>query len=66
MPGQARRLAASLAPGPYRLRTLEPGPECDIEFAGGGFPEVIVADDSVEAGAPAEAGQLVLDNRCQP
>jgi len=61
--GATRRVAANLAPGPYRLRTLEAGPECDIEFAGGGFPDVIVADGSVEAGAPAQPGELVLTNR---
>ena len=30
--GATRRIAANLAPGPYRLRTLEAGPECDIEY----------------------------------
>jgi class 3 adenylate cyclase len=62
-PGEARRLPAALAPGSYRLRTLEPGPECAIEYAGGGFPEVILAGDRVEAGAPAVAGEVALVNR---
>ena len=61
--GKSRTIAASLPPGPYRLRTLEAGPECDIEFSGGGFPEMIVGDDHVSAGSPAPAGQLVLANR---
>ena len=30
-------IAAHLEPGPYRLRTLEAGPEADIDYAGGGF-----------------------------
>ena len=36
--GEVRALAADLPPGPYRLRTLEPGGECDVEFEGSGFP----------------------------
>ena len=36
----------------YRLRTLEAGPECDIDYAGGGFPEMIVGEGSVAAGSP--------------
>ncbi len=63
-PGKTRLIAANLAPGPYRLRTLEAGPECEIGYAGGGYPEVIVGDDRVEAGPPAAApGELKLTNR---
>jgi class 3 adenylate cyclase len=61
-PGESRLVDARLAPGPYRLRTLEAGPECDIDYAGGEFPEMIVADDSITAGPPAPAGQLKLTN----
>ncbi|MFQ5775878.1 MAG: adenylate/guanylate cyclase domain-containing protein [Kiloniellaceae bacterium] len=62
-PGEERRVAADLAPGPYRLRTLEPGPEIDIDWSGGGFPEVIIEADRIRAGAPAEPGEAVLSNR---
>jgi len=61
-PGSARQLTADLAPGPYRLRTLEPGPECDIDWTGGGFPEVVAGDQDVMAGAAAPAGEVHLRN----
>jgi class 3 adenylate cyclase len=60
--GTTRHLAAALAPGPYRLRTLEPGPEWDIEWPGGGFPEVIAADEAVTAGEPVPSGEVHLRN----
>ena len=69
-PGEARAEPVALAPGRYRLRTLEPGPEREVDWAGGGFPEV-VAEDSAEgaaepgalrAGDPAEPGQVRLRN----
>ena len=62
-PGETRLVKADLSPGPYRLRTLEAGPECEIDHAGGGFPEIVVADDRVEAGPPSPSGQLKLTNR---
>ena len=33
----AREVAMELEPGPYRLRTLEPGDECDIDHSRGAF-----------------------------
>jgi class 3 adenylate cyclase len=61
-PGETRSLPAALEPGPYRLRTLEPGPEADIDWPGGGFPEVAVSDDDVAAGPAAPAGTVRLAN----
>jgi class 3 adenylate cyclase len=61
-PGTTRHLPAALAPGPYRLRTLEPGAEWDIEWPGGGFPEVIAADEAVTAGEPVPSGEVHLRN----
>jgi class 3 adenylate cyclase len=61
-PGESRLVDAQLVPAPYRLRTLEPGPECHIDFTGGGFPEVIVEDERVAAGEPAPPGKLRLSN----
>ncbi|MEX2629809.1 MAG: adenylate/guanylate cyclase domain-containing protein [Tistlia sp.] len=61
--GATRRVAASLAPGPYRLRSQEKGPERDLELAAGaGFPAVILGEESVETGAPAPAGTVELVN----
>jgi class 3 adenylate cyclase len=61
-PGGRRSVEAELAPGPYRLRTLEPGPAADIDHGGGAFPEIVVAADRVAAGPPCEAGRIVLRN----
>jgi len=61
--GQSRDLRVDLAPGDYRLRTLEPGPEQLVTWDAGGFPEVIADDVSVQAGPPAPAGTVRLANR---
>ncbi len=61
-PGSERRFAAEFAPGAYRLRTLEIGGAGDIEYAGGGFPEIIAANGGVGPGAVAAAGTLVFRN----
>lgn len=61
-PGEEQDLAAAFAPGAYRLRTLEPGPECDIEVEEGGFPAVLLGEDAINAGPPAPPGRLVLKN----
>jgi class 3 adenylate cyclase len=62
-PGESRRLAAKLAPGPYRLRTLEPGPACEIDWPGaGGFPEVVASDEAVSPGAAVPPGEVRLRN----
>jgi hypothetical protein len=39
-PGEVRVLDADFAAGPYRLRTLEPGPEHEIDWDGGGLSPV--------------------------
>ena len=62
-PGETRSFAADLPFGPYRLRTLEPGPEAGLEWAAGGFPEVILEDGKVTAGPPAAPGTVTLTNR---
>jgi len=62
-PGQSRDLAADLAAGDCRLRTLEPGPEQLITWESGGFPEVIADDDRVFAGPPAPPGVVRVSNR---
>lgn len=61
-PGERRVLPAVLAPGDYRLRTLEAGGEYDIEWTGGGFPEVGVNGADVYSGAVARPGEIVFRN----
>jgi len=61
-PGAVRDVPADLAPGRSRIRTLEPGPEETVEFAGGGFPAVIAGAETVLAGPPAPPGAVRLEN----
>jgi len=62
-PGATRELKALLRPGDYRLRTLEPGPELDLAWSGGGLPEFVVEEGAVRAGSPATPGFVRLANR---
>ena len=62
-PGESRTEALALAPGPYRLRTLEPGPQLDIEAGDDGFPEVIAEAEAMAAGPPGAPGEVRLTNR---
>ena len=62
-PGETRTVEGRFPFGPYRLRSLEPGPECEIDWQGGGFPALILTGDAVLAGAPAPTGQIALENR---
>jgi class 3 adenylate cyclase len=61
-PGRQRTVEADLALGPYRLRTLEPGPEIEIDWPGGGFPEVIAAGETMAAGSAAPGHRVRLRN----
>ncbi|MEO9902380.1 MULTISPECIES: adenylate/guanylate cyclase domain-containing protein [Alphaproteobacteria] len=55
-----------LAPGSYRIRTLEPGPERILDFSGGNFPAIAVDETEIEAEAEGvAAGAVTLKNRCQ-
>ena len=60
--GEERTVAFSAPPGPYRLRTLEKGPETDIEHDGQHFPAVIIGAETVAAGSPGRTGHVVLRN----
>lgn len=62
-PGEVRELRAMLPHAPYRLRTLEPGPETEVDWQGGGFPSLELGEGSVAAGAPAAPDMLRLVNR---
>jgi len=61
--GEARSIDADLPFGPYRLRTLEPGPEATVTWSAGGFPAVVIDGASVAPGPPAAAGTIDLVNR---
>jgi class 3 adenylate cyclase len=63
-PGEERTVGASLAPGPYRLRTIEPGGQVDIDHrAGEGFPSIVVDGSTVAAGAASPQGEIRMSNR---
>ncbi|WP_119299866.1 adenylate/guanylate cyclase domain-containing protein [Dongia deserti] len=64
-PGETRELKATLPFGPYRFRTLEPGPEADVDWRSGGLPELILEDKQVAIGAAAAPGLLRLTNHAQ-
>ncbi len=61
-PGESRRVELAPAPGRYRLRTLEPGPELEIDWDGGGFPEVVAEAEAMRCGAPGVPGGITLSN----
>ena len=48
-PGEARALAIAAEAGPYRLRTLEAGPQLDIEHGGGMLPGLVLREGAVTA-----------------
>ena len=60
--GETREEAMALVPGRYRLRTLEPGPEIEIDWEGGGFPTVIAGSEGLAAGEAAPEGSVRLRN----
>ena len=62
-PGERREVEIGLDPGNYRLRTLEAGGEATIEWADGGFPEVIADGTTIVAGPPSPPGRVILHNR---
>ncbi|MGI9302482.1 MAG: adenylate/guanylate cyclase domain-containing protein [Gammaproteobacteria bacterium] len=61
-PGEHRTLKVDLPHGSYRLRTLEPGGEHDVQWEEGGFPTVIADGENVAAEPSAGAGELALHN----
>ncbi|NKB49742.1 MAG: hypothetical protein GKS02_10335 [Alphaproteobacteria bacterium] len=60
--GARRSVEARLAPGPYKLRTLEAGPEVDIDYDGGVFPGVMLNEDDITPGPGAPDGTVQLVN----
>ena len=62
-PGERRTVAADLAHGAWRYRTLEPGGQADAVVDVAGIPSALVTADGVVAGPPAPDGVLALENR---
>ncbi|MCB2055823.1 MAG: adenylate/guanylate cyclase domain-containing protein [Geminicoccaceae bacterium] len=62
-PGEERSIEWTPGPGPYRLRTLEAGPQADLDHEGSGFPAVIVEPEAVRAGEAGAPGRVRLVNR---
>lgn len=64
-PGGGERVETVLAPGSYRIRTLEPGPERILDFPGGGFPTIAVDEEDIASETDGAAdGAVTLKNRC--
>ncbi len=61
--GASRSIDAALPPGPYRLRTLEPGPAAEFDHADGGFPALVLDDSAIVAGPACAPGRIDLVNR---
>jgi class 3 adenylate cyclase len=59
-PGERRGFPLRLEPGPYRLRTLEPGPELLIEHEDGDLPVVTFDAETMQLGG--ESAELRLHN----
>ncbi|MFZ1429237.1 MAG: adenylate/guanylate cyclase domain-containing protein, partial [Geminicoccaceae bacterium] len=61
-PGEEQVVEFTAPPGHYRLRTLEAGPETELEHDGERFPAVIIDTHTVSAGDLSRPGQVVLRN----
>ena len=61
--GESREIDLDLAPGPYRARTLEAGPEVDFEVTEAGAPGVVLEASSIHAAPPLRRGSMILFNR---
>jgi class 3 adenylate cyclase len=61
-PGESAEVDFDIAPGAYDLRTLEPGGVVEVDYDGGGFPEIIAGDGEMRAGEKAAAGKVALRN----
>ena len=61
-PGGAITVPLNVPAGSYRLRTVEAGGQCDVEYDGGAFPEIVALGNGVEVGPPAEPGNVRMRN----
>lgn len=62
-PGETRTVPADIAPGDYRLRTLEIGGQSDISHDGGPFPEALIESSEVRAESPATDNTVCATNK---
>ncbi|MEX2614916.1 MAG: adenylate/guanylate cyclase domain-containing protein [Alphaproteobacteria bacterium] len=62
-PGKKRDISACLAPGEYRVRTLEAGGEAEFTYAGGGFPATIIDTDAVTSDGTSANDTVQAENR---
>ncbi|MEZ5823799.1 MAG: adenylate/guanylate cyclase domain-containing protein [Geminicoccaceae bacterium] len=63
-PGADIELEQEIGPGLWRLRTLEAGPQRDVDHPGGPFAEVRIGEDDIVPGEPAAAGRIRIVNEC--
>tara|TARA_R110000868_G_scaffold259550_2_gene517809 strand:+ start:61 stop:1887 length:1827 start_codon:yes stop_codon:yes gene_type:complete len=63
-PGGTEVIDVGLVPGSYRIRTLEPGPECILDYSDGSFPALSIREDEI-TGEPSDVapGSVMLLNR---
>ena len=62
-PGETRDIPARLAPGDYRVRTLEAGSKAEFVYTGGGFPGAAIHSDTVTLSGPAPEDTVHAENR---
>jgi class 3 adenylate cyclase len=61
-PGESRDVPADLPHGAYRLRGLHPGADAQVEWTGGGFPSLVIADEGVSVGEASPPGLVRIVN----
>ncbi len=61
-PGERRSVPLVLAPGEYRVRTLEAGGEVELDWRGGAFPPIRVSGGEVTLGDASTAGEIAMRN----
>lgn len=61
--GASRTLPLALAPGAYRVRTLEAGEELDLNWERGPFPAIRLGADGIETSATSSAEGIRIENR---
>lgn len=60
--GAGRSLPLTLAPGGYRVRTLEAGAETGLSWEGGPFPAIRLDDDGIALDGESADGEIELRN----
>jgi len=61
--GATRIESVTLAPGRYRVRSVEAGGERDLDYTGGELPAIYVSRDDVQLLETSPAGSATLVNR---